>query len=223
MFQTGIRGGFDFGSGENWRTAVDRMIEGLIYPDGGGVTINHPKWSSHDRMFLLTMLDYDPRVLGIEVVEGGANKSESYWDWVLATGRQCFGFFVPDHSIRRKDGSFGVNVLVTPERSVHACLKAYRDGNFYGALRGLNELKFTRIAFDGTSVEAETDKPARFEVKTGLGVVKEVAKGTSVKWTLEAESNWSGPRANAHVFARIKAYALDGSGEELFSQPYMLA
>jgi len=24
------------------------------------------------------------------------------------------------------------------------------------------------------------------------------------------------------VFARIKAYALDGSGEELFSQPYML-
>jgi hypothetical protein len=32
----------------------------------------------------------------------------------------------------------------------------------------------------------------------------------------------SAPRNKAHVFARIKAYALDGSGEELFSQPYML-
>jgi hypothetical protein len=222
MFQTGVRGGYDFGSGEHWRTAVDRMIEGLIYPDGGGVTINHPKWSSHDRMFLLKMLDYDPRILGIEVVEGGANKSEAYWDWVLATGRQCFGFFVPDHSIRRKDGAFGVNVLVTPERSVHACLKAYREGNFYGALHGLNELKFTRIAFNGTTVEAETDKPARFTVITGLGVVKNVARGTSVKWTLEKESDWSGSRKDAHIFARIKAYALDGSGEELFTQPYML-
>ena len=221
MFQTGVRGGYNFGSGEPWATSVDRMIAGLIYPDGGGVTINHPKWSSHDRMFLLKMLDYDPRVLGIEVVEGGVCASESYWDWVLATGRQCFGFFVPDHSIRRKDGAFGVNVLVTPERSVHACLKAYREGNFYGALRGLGELKFTRIAFGGTTVEAETDRPARFMVVTGLGVVKEVATGTSVKWTLEKESDWSGSRKKSHVFARIKAYALDGSGEVLFTQPYM--
>ena len=142
-------------------------------------------------------------------------------DWVLATGRQCFGFFVPDHSIKRKDNSFGVNVLVTPERSAHACLKAYREGNFYGAKRGLNELKFTRITFSGKTVEAETDKPARLEVITGLGTVKSVT-GTSVKWTMDSQYEWNGPRNNAHVFARIKAYAVDGSGEELFSQPYML-
>jgi hypothetical protein len=86
----------------------------------------------------------------------------------------------------------------------------------------LNELKFTRISFNGTTVEAQTDKPARLEVITGLGKVKS-AEGTSVKWTMEGQSNWSGPRQDAHVFARVKAYALDGSGEELFSQPYMLA
>ena len=137
-FQTGVRGGYDFGSGELWSTAIDRMIEGLIYPDGGGVTINHPVWSSYYRPLILSILDHDPRVLGMEVIEGGHGNGEKYWDWVLATGRQCFGFFVPDHSIRRKDDSFGVNVLVTPERSVQACLKAYREGNFYGALRGLN-------------------------------------------------------------------------------------
>ena len=221
-FQTGNRGGYDFGSGELWSIAIARMIEGLIYPDGGGVTINHPVWSSYDRPFILRILDHDPRVLGMEVIEGGRVNAEAYWDWVLATGRQCFGFFVPDHNIRLKDGAFGVNVLVTPERSVHACLKAYRDGNFYGAKRGLNELKFTRIAFEGATVEAETDRPARFEVITGLGVVKREAKSTGVKWTMEGQYEWSGPRADAHVFARIKAYALDGSGEELFSQPYML-
>ena len=117
-----------------------------------------------------------------------------------------------------------MNVLVTPERTVHACLKAYREGNFYGAKRGLNELKFTRIAFDGTTVEAETDKPARLTVITGRGVVKDVPNATSVKWTMEVPdpASWSGPRKDVHVFARIKAYALDGSGEELFSQPYML-
>ena len=221
-FQTGNRAGYDFGSGELWRTAIDRMIEGLIYPDGGGVTINHPKWSGFNRMFLLKMLDHDPRVLGLEAISGGGINNEGYWDWVLSTGRQCFGFFVPDHNIRRNDGSFGVSVLVTPERSVHACLKAYREGNFYGAKRGLNELKFTRIAFNDTTVEAETDKPARLTVITGLGVVKEVAKGTSIKWTLEKDYEWSAPQKDSHVFARVKAYALDGSGEELFSQPYML-
>ena len=220
-FQTGVRGGYNFGSGELWSTAIDRMIAGLIYPDGGGVTINHPVWSSYYRPLILSILDHDPRVLGMEVIEGGHGNGEKYWDWVLATGRQCFGFFVPDHSIRRKDDSFGVNVLVTPERSVHACLKAYRDGNFYGALRGLNELKFTRISFHDTTVEAETDKPARLEVITGVGKVKE-AKGKSVKWTMEGQYSASGPRNAAHVFARVKAYALDGSGEELFSQPYML-
>ena len=222
-FLTRTRGGYNHGSGELWSAAIDHMIEGLIYPDGGGVTINHPVWSAYDRNFLLKILDHDPRVLGLEVVEGGRNcGGEGYWDWVLSTGRQCFGFFVPDHEIRNKDGSFGVNVIVTPERSAHACLKAYRDGNFYGAKRGLNELKFTRIAFNGTTVEAETDKPARLEVITALGVVKKVEKTTSIKWTMEGVYEYSAPRAKAHIFARVKAYALDGCGEELFSQPYML-
>ena len=219
-FQTGVRGGYIFGSGEYWKTAIDRMLAGLIFPDGGGVTINHPKWSAYDRNLMLEILDYDPRVLGIEVIEGAASNSERYWDWVLTTGRQCFGFFVPDHAINRKDGSFGVNVLLTPERTVQACLKAYREGNFYGAKRGLNELKFTRVAFQGMTVEAETDKPARFEVITAMGPVKTVANGKSVKWTMK-EPIPAGVKR--HVFTRVKAYALDGSGEELFSQPYMLA
>ncbi len=209
--------GYHYGSGEFWGTAIDRMIAGMIYDDGGGVTINHPTWTKLDRELMLRMLDHDPRVLGIEVIEDSGYNSENYWDWALSTGRQCFGFFVPDWHVENK--VFGVNVLCVQEKTVHACLKAYREGNFYGALNGLDELAFTRIAFDGKTVVAATDKPARFEIITARGVVKEM-KGNEVTWTVEKEAYWQGP--GHHVFARVKAYAVDGSGEVLFSQPFML-
>jgi hypothetical protein len=106
---------------------------------------------------MLDILDHDPRVLGIEVLQAGRN-SENYWDWALATGRQCFGFFVPDWSIKKE--IFGVNVLCVEERTVNACLKAYREGNFYGAAHGLDELAFTRLSFDGKFASANESTQA---------------------------------------------------------------
>ena len=123
---------------------------------------------------------------------------------------------MPDWHVQNK--VFGVNVLCVQEKTLHACLKAYREGNFYGALNGLDELAFTRILFDGKTVTAATDKPARFEVITARGVVKE-EKGTEVSWTVDEDRPWKGVRT--HIFARVKAYALDGSEEVLFSQPFM--
>ena len=216
VFKT-LSHGYHYGSGEFWGTAIDRMIAGMIYPDGGGVTINHPTWTKLDRELMLKILDWDPRVLGIEVIEDSGHNSENYWDWALSTGRQCFGLFVPDWHIYGK--VFGVNVLCVQERTVHACLKAYRDGNFYGALVGLDALAFTSIAFDGKRVTATTDKPARFEVITARGVVKE-AKGTEVVWDVVPNGSSVGPQVD--VFVRVKAYATDGSDEVLFSQPFML-
>ena len=216
MFKT-LSHGYHYGSGEFWGTAIDRMIAGLIHPDGGGVTINHPTWTKLDHELMLKLLDRDPRVLGIEVIEGSGYNSENYWDWALTTGRQCFGFFVPDWWVDKK--VFGANILCVQERTVHACLKAYREGNFYGALNAMDELAFTRIAFDGKTVTASTDKPARFEIITSRGVVKE-NKGSEISWTVEDEKPWQGP--GFHIFARVKAYATDGSGEVLFSQPFML-
>ena len=107
--------GYNYGSGEFWGTAIDRMVEGLIHPDGGGVTINHPSWTKLDRELMLKILDHDPRVLGIEVIEDSGHNSENYWDWALSTGRQCFGFFVPDWHISNK--VFGVNVLCVQEKT----------------------------------------------------------------------------------------------------------
>ena len=215
-FARTVSHGYCSGCGEFWGSAIDRMIAGLVHPDGGGVTINHPTWTLLDRALMLKLLDHDPRVLGIEVIEDGVN-SENYWDWALATGRQCFGFFVPDWGLGNK--IFGVNVLCVQERTVHACMKAYRDGNFYGAEKGLDELAFTRIAFDGRTVTAATDKTARLDVITARGVAKEV-NGTEISWSVGRDADSQGP--GHHVFARVKAYAVDGSGEVLYSQPFML-
>jgi hypothetical protein len=189
-----------------------------VCPDGGGVTVNHPTWTKLDRGLLLDILDWDPRVLGIEILESGTS-SENYWDWVLSTGRQCFGFCVPDHSLHNRD--FGVSVLVVPERTAEACLRAYRNGNFYGAAHGLGELRFTSIVFDGKRLCATTDKPAKFEVITARGVRK-TSEGTSVEWVCpDDDRDRNGPAVE--VYARIRATALDGCGERLFSQACMLA
>lgn len=228
-FQTFARGGYMTGSGENWKTAVDRMLGGLVVPDGGGVTINHPVWTGLDRSFALRMLDHDPRILGIEVIEGTFLEGEKYWDWILATGRQCFGFFVPDHDISAPSGDFGVNVLVTHDRSVAGCLRAYRRGDFYGAKRGLGELNFTHISYDGRDLRVETDRPARLEAVTARGIVRTVASGTRLSWSVvpERPKNWSREyreksSATTDVFVRVKATSLDGSGEILFTQPFLL-
>lgn len=211
--------GYCYGTGEYWRTAFDRMIAELVDPEGGGLTINHPRWSKLDRQLILEMLDHDPRVLGMEVIENGRN-AEHYWDWVLATGRQCFGMFVPDWALLSEAiTDLGANILVVPELTVHECLKAYRQGNFYGSLRSRGELKFTNISFDGTTLKAATDKPAFFEIVTAQGVVSKV-EGLSVSWSVPKDTHGEGPRVE--VFARVRAHATDGSGEVLFSQAFML-
>ena len=216
LFGTDEHLGYNVGSGEFWGAAIDRMIDGLIVPDGGGVTINHPGWTQIDRELLLEILDWDSRVLGLEVMNSGTN-NENYWDWVLATGRQCYGFFVPDHDTDKAD--FGVNVLLVRERTVAACLRAYRQGNFYGAQHGLGELAFTKISFDGETLTVKTDRPATFEVKTARGTVK-TEKGNGVTWKVVKAGECRGPRVD--VFVRVKATAADGSGEVLYTQPFML-
>jgi hypothetical protein len=218
-FQT-VKHGYNFGSGEPWRQAVDRMLDALIVPDGGGVTVNHPTWSRMKDADLFAMLDHDPRVLGIEVYNysGGDKKhypwsdywSENYWDRTLATGRQCFGFSVPDWAPER-----GVNILVVPEKTVEACLRAYRRGDFYFGIFG-GIVSFTHISFDGRNFKAGTDKPVRFELISRRGKVAE-STGTSFKYRHDKSKNID------DVYLRLKAYATDDSGEIIFSQPMMLS
>lgn len=149
---------------EMFRAALDgemvdgRRVGGLKYPDGGGITLNHP---SSGVSVYTPMLDYDPRVLGIEVWNqhmGFGEGSERdgtlnlhfyrLWDDLLRTGRRCWGFFVKDHLTYRR----GRNVLLVPpgdgksadEREA-AALGAYRTGTFFGSVAALAVDEFGEV------------------------------------------------------------------------------
>ena len=195
------------------------MVDGMIFPDGGGVTINHPAWSHLKDEIIWDLLDYDPRVLGIEVYNmckpsknypWSRGNCEDYWDRALSTGRQCFGFFVPDWGVTE-----GVNVLLVPEKSVHACLRAYRQGNFYGAVKGRGMLRFTSIRFDGARLRVTLDKPARIQLITKLGLVKSCG-GMTLDFAVPPAER------ERHGYLRVRAFTLGEADETIFSQPIML-
>lgn len=135
-------------------TVDERRSGGLLHPDGGGITLNHPTGKLGD---YTPMLDFDARVLGIEVwnqLTSGFGSSRGFydlgdgphlhfyqlWDDILRTGRRCWGFFVKDHNTYGR----GRNVLLVPkladlagaEREA-AALRAYRKGSFFGSIASL--------------------------------------------------------------------------------------
>ncbi|MDI1312124.1 hypothetical protein [Prosthecobacter sp.] len=144
---------------EVFRAALDgeiidgRRTGGLLHADGGGITLNHP---TQDRQLYEMFLDFDPRVLGIEVwnqLTSGFGSSKGFyddsagphlhfyklWDDLLRTGRRCWGFFVKDHNTFGR----GRNVLLVPNTAGHAAdaevaaLRAYRTGAFFGAVSAM--------------------------------------------------------------------------------------
>lgn len=159
-----------------------RPAEGLLYEDGGGLTLNHPTSVNVD--LWKQMLDADPRVLGIEVwnqhfwfgIEPHSPHMHFYnlWETLLSDGRQVFGFFVKDHATYGR----GRNVLLMPplaeldpaEREREA-LRAYRDGRFFGLLGAIHvdaegnptppwdhsDFRFTRVEL-GRSISGAPDR-----------------------------------------------------------------
>lgn len=142
------------GTNRPWREVFKEAFEQLQFADGGGMTLNHPTGKLAD---YLPMLDFDPRVLGIEVwnqLTSGFGSSRGFydldggphlhfyhlWDEILRTGRRCWGFFVKDHNTFGR----GRNVLLVPrmdaaaaEEREAAALRAYRNGAFFGAVSAL--------------------------------------------------------------------------------------
>ncbi|MDZ4290224.1 MAG: hypothetical protein U0984_19815 [Prosthecobacter sp.] len=145
---------------EMFRAALDgelvdgRRTGGLLHAAGGGITLNHPTGKLDD---YATMLDFDPRVLGIEIwnqLTSGFGSNKGFydhgpgphlyfyrlWDDLLRTGRRCWGFFVKDHNTFGR----GRNVLLVPDSADRpsaereaAALRAYRTGTFFGSVAAL--------------------------------------------------------------------------------------
>lgn len=118
------------------------------------------------------MLDFDDRVLGIEIFNKTSQDNANHlgwdietWDTILKTGRRCWGFCVPDHDGENYSIAdtttppnrqiTGLNVLLC-EPTEYDCLKAYREGRFYGKLYNTTNLAFSNISFEGGTLSIET-------------------------------------------------------------------
>lgn len=156
----------------HWKECIKDILDNLIYSDAGGVTVNHPRWTdfyggSLKVKTICDVLDFDERVLGIEVFNKTSEIDEHHigwdidtWDNILITGRRCWGLCVPDH-----DGeNFSINDTGTPptrqlngfnmllcDATEYDCLRAYRTGAFYGKLYNTTNLAFNDISYDSST------------------------------------------------------------------------
>ncbi|MBO7146817.1 MAG: hypothetical protein J6W81_03615 [Lentisphaeria bacterium] len=207
--------GYDLGCPLPWRKGFDEIFSELMIPDGGGIVIAHPHWSHMPLAFLNELLDYDPRVLGIEVYNYNSSlyhseNSEVEWDHILATGRQCFGFFVQDHPMQEWRGKC---ILLPEERTAESCLRAYRQGRFYGAIFG-NGLRFEHISFDGSVIRAKCNQKVSYQITSAQGVVEDFYT-TEIEFPVKEEDKKN------HVFMRLTARD-PKTTEKLYAQPFML-
>lgn len=155
----GYGGGF-------WTDFVDQALAALKYADGGGITINHPTWTRDYKgldfpdWMIGDMLDYDDRILGIEILNAGAARHGSgieyciaSWDNILKSGRKCWGFCTPDWYVSENmsyPNGPGYCMLLVDEFTEEKCLKAFRNGAFFGKEAN------TSLGFDSISVSGQT-------------------------------------------------------------------
>ncbi len=218
--------GFSIGFGGTWQEAFKEMLDGLDYPDGGGITINHPTWFSRfSDAQVIEMLDFDERVLGIEIYNDLSGtrdygKIQNYippleepvqgyslkmWDRILSTGRRCWGFCVPDHSVEKMKNWKGRSILLVDEFTEKNCLKAFRNGNFYEALLG-NGLTIEKFVAHETFALIKTNKPALIRFISEKGII-EARVGEEASCRIPADA----------IYLRLEIE--DFEGEKLFTQP----
>lgn len=131
-------GGFD-GTTDDF---FDLAMAHLKYANGGGVSINHPKWSGLTADKIIELYDKGA-VFGLEIYNADCeyHKQNGYalelWDAVLSTGRQIFGLAVPDHSAESSSNPdwatwpWGYNHMLCRTTDEVEILLAYRNGRFY--------------------------------------------------------------------------------------------
>lgn len=157
----------DSGANVSWKYAFDCILKNLQFEDGGGIVINHPEWSKKtggnlDLKLLKEFLDYDERVIGIEIYNACSSDPTNIWalDWwdnVLITGRKVWGFCTCDWiNAVTQYIPLGRSVLLVNDKTEHDCLKAYRDGAFYGQIKNTS-LKFKSIGLIGRNLLITTE------------------------------------------------------------------
>lgn len=200
---------------KNWVDVVNGIFSNLLYPDAGGMTINHPKWSGLSVEDCKLLLDFDKRVLGLEYFNQTCNEltpdsgnAWDMWDEILITGRRCWGFSSPDHYVSYNDSpNFPkIILLINGEINTYSCLKAYRSGAFYGTLVD-SGLAFNEISLNGNTISVQTNESANISMVCDK--VRTTITGTSATFTVPANA----------TYARIEAVNGD---DAIYSNPIIL-
>lgn len=215
---------------------VDKLYSKLKYPSIGAFALTHPLRTSdyeepHDAKdflhYMTEMLDYNPLV-ALEIYNASSDPfwredrtgewSLKLWDLTLATGRQCYGHFNPDHIIKWADNWRGRNILLTKAETEEECLKAYANGHFYGSMLD-SDLKFNKIELD------EDSKTLTIETTNAHEITIVTDKGKTVIENNETTFNY-----DDEIFIRVEAQYFDDEPESdiedgydmIFSNPIML-
>lgn len=191
-------------------TFIPEALSQLLYADGGGITVNHPKWTQAqntfpDRLFSY-LLDLDDRVLGIEMYSSNTWDLEM-WDSILCSGRRCWGFAVPDHKHKSHADWTGREMLIVPELTQHECLRAIRNGCFYAKIAN-TELRFTKIAVENNALTVTAN---------ASGTIRFIADGITVKETTGTTASY--PLENVGTYIRAE---VETENDRLFTNPVML-
>lgn len=199
-------------AGGRVETLIAEVTSQLLYSDGGGLTLNHPTWTWEQNLFSMDtfcyLLDLDERVLGIEIFN--TNRYDTVlWDYILNTGRRCWGFAVPDHYHKTHTTWYGRNVLIVPEPTQHECLRAFRNGNMY-CKHADTELKFTGITLVGSTLTASTNEPA---------TIKFIGDGIAISETDNVTSASVNTDGLLH-YVRVEA---ETAIDRILSQPIMFS
>lgn len=155
---------------DTWQNAFRNILNSLLYKDGGGITLNHPTWTQLSFKDAIRFLDYDHRVLGIEIFNGPNDDTAwalDLWDEILKTGRRAWGFCVTDHfrdNIRPMEGQ---NILLVNKFTEKECLKAYREGRFYGKINA-TDLRFDKIECVNNTLNVNVNKDVEIKIVSNV-------------------------------------------------------
>lgn len=195
---------------KDWRIAFRGILDTLKYKDGGGITINHPPWTGLSLAHAIRFLDYDERVLGIEIFNAPVTDPNAwaldFWDELLKTGRRVWGFCVTDHPNKDERPFQGRSVLIVDKFTEEECLKAYREGRFYGKIYN-TDLRFTELKYSDGKVTAKTNNAT--SMKVIVDGEETVVNASEVTYTVPDDA----------TYVRIEAHT---DGDSIFSNPFIL-
>lgn len=179
-------GGFDGTTDEFFELAMDH----LKYANGGGVSINHPKWSGLTAAKIIELYDKGC-VFAIEIYNADCeyHSQTGYaldlWDAVLSTGRQIFGLAVPDHSAESSSNpdwatwAWGYNHMLCRTSDETEILLAYRNGRFYTTIdNDTLALNYFGIDSGAASIKTSEAGTITFTTKTRTVVMENAAEAT---------------------------------------------